>query len=55
MIKIFEHSKKIEDAYANMHYDEKAEFSECMKTVSATEKILFIGGLALLLFGIVKK
>lgn len=55
VIKIFEYSKKIEEAYASMNYDQKAEFSECMKTISATEKILFIGGLALLLFKIVKK
>ena len=52
---IFDHTKKIEEAYGRMSYDEKAEFSECMKTVSATERMLFFGSLALLLIKIIKR
>ncbi len=46
---------KIELAYDRMNYDQKAEFSECMKTVSTTERIMFYGGLALLVFKMIKK
>lgn len=52
---IFEHTKKIEEAYDRMNYDQKAEFSECMKTVSTTESTMFMGSLALLLFKIFKR
>lgn len=52
---IFKYFDKIETAYDQMSYDQKAEFSECMKTVSDSEKFIFYGSVALLIFKMIKK
>lgn len=54
-MKIFDYAEKICEAYDELNYDEKAEFSENIKTASQCGSILLFGSIALSIFKMLKK